>query len=87
MELVDAMLTGGVFLSALMILVWLARLKSQGARAYVMASAFACMGGLILALKQGLSPVLLWSLGVLVFGCLVADFVIKLGRQAKENSR
>ena len=87
MELVDAMLTGGVLLSALMIHVWLARLKSQGARAYVMASAFACMGGLILAFKQGLSPLLLWSLGILIFGCLVADLVIKLGRQAKENSR
>ena len=87
MELVDAMLTGGVLLSALMILVWLARLKSQGARAYVMASAFACMGGLILAFKQGLSPILLWTLGVLVLGFLIADMVIKLGRQAKENSR
>lgn len=86
MELVDAMLTGGVFLSALMILVWLARLKSQGSRAYVMASAFACMGCLILAYKQSLPDSVLWLLGVLLAGLLIADLIIKAGRQFKENS-
>lgn len=86
MELVDAMLTGGVFLSALMILVWLARLKSQGSRAYVMASAFACMGCLILAYKQSLPDPVLWVLGVLLAGLLIADLIIKAGRQFKENS-
>lgn len=86
MELVDAMLTGGVFLSALMILVWLARLKSQGSRAYVMASAFACMGCLILAYKQSLPDPVLWLLGVLLAGLLIADLIIKAGRQFKENS-
>lgn len=86
MQLVDAMLTGGVFLSALMILVWLVRLKSQGSRAYVMASAFACMGCLILAYKQSLPDPVLWVLGVLLAGLLIADFIIKAGRQFKENS-
>lgn len=84
--MVDAMLTGGVFLSALMILVWLARLKSQGSRAYVMASAFACMGSLILAYKQSLPDPVLWLLGVLLAGLLIADLIIKAGRQFKENS-
>lgn len=84
--MVDAMLTGGVFLSALMILVWLARLKSQGSRAYVMASAFACMGCLILAYKQSLPDSVLWLLGVLLAGLLIADLIIKAGRQFKENS-
>lgn len=86
MELVDAMLTGGVFLCALMILVWLVRLKSQGSRAYVMASAFACMGCLILAFKQSLPAYVLWVLGLLLIGFLIADLIIKAGRQAKENS-
>ena len=87
MQLVDAMLTGGVLLSALMILVWLVRLKSQGARAYVMASAFACMGCLILAFQQALPTVVLWILGFMLIGFLIADLIIKAGRQVKENSK
>ncbi|HRF60498.1 MAG TPA: hypothetical protein PLH94_11385 [Fimbriimonadaceae bacterium] len=85
-EYLDAVLIGAVFLSALMVLVWLLRLKTQGARAYVMASAFAVLGFLALAFRSEQSPALIYGLGGLLGILLVADVIIKIGRQARKES-
>lgn len=86
-EFADALLTGGLFICAAMILVWLLRLRSQGARAYVMALAFASLGGFILAYRSQAPALLLWVLGALLVAFLAGDVMIKAFRQAKGAGR
>jgi hypothetical protein len=81
-DFADAVLNGGLLICAAMILVWLLRLRSQGARAYVMALAFACLGGLILAYRSGATG-LQWGLAAGLVGLLIADVLIKAARQAR----
>lgn len=83
-ELADAMLAGGLLLCGAMILVWLLRLRSQGSRAYVMASAFACLGGLILAIRESAPTVWIAVLSVALFGLLAADVAIKATRLPRD---
>lgn len=85
-EFADAMFAGALLLCGAMILVWLMRLRSQGSRGYVMASAFACLGGLILAMRESAPPPVIWSLGVVLFLLLAADMGIKAYRQTKDRT-
>lgn len=85
-EYLDAVLIGATFLSALMVVVWLLRLRTQGARAYVMAAAFAAMGFLALAYRTGQGEATIYGLGGLLGILLVADVIIKIGKQARKES-
>jgi hypothetical protein len=85
-EFADAMLAGGLVLCGAMILVWLLRLRTQGSRGYVMASAFACLGGIILAVRENAPSAMLWLLGVILFLLLAADMGIKAYRQEKDRT-
>ncbi len=80
------MFAGALLLCGAMILVWLLRLRSQRSRGYVMASAFACLGGIILALRENAPGPVIWVLGVILFLLLAADMGIKAVRQAKDRS-
>jgi chromate transport protein ChrA len=86
-DYVDALLTGGLLLCALMILVWCLRIRSQGTRAFVMASSFAVMGLLILGLKFRWSDVLVVILACILFLLLAADVAIKAKRQYGESRK
>jgi hypothetical protein len=68
---------GGALISAIMILVWLARWRSKGARALVMAAAFAAFGAACACLASGAPPAAAWAAGAVTLVLLGADLLLR----------
>lgn len=76
---------GAMILSALMILVWLLRVKTAGLTAYLMASAFAVFGLLTyLFINQRLVWVQV-TLAALLVLLLAGDFAVRSGREYRKR--
>lgn len=84
-EFADGIISVGIVVCAAMILVWLVRLKSQGTRAYVMASAFAAMGLFLIAFRNQAPQAYLWTSGTLLVLLLAVDIGIKAYRQERDR--
>lgn len=74
-------LSGGMVLCALMILVWVARLRSRGATAVLMAAAFAAFGALLYAISVEAGIWVRVALSALVGALLLADFAVRARNQ------
>ena len=77
----DAVLMVTTCVSAVMIVVWLMRIKSKGATAYLMATAFAIFGGLAIAIKYEAPEWLTGSLMGILVVLLVADIGVRNARK------
>lgn len=80
----DLFYSVGMLICALMIVVWLLRVRSKGLGAWLMASAFAVFGFLLFAMKNEAPRSLLIGLGVSLFALLVGDAAVRLRNQGKE---
>jgi hypothetical protein len=76
-------LLGGAVISAIMTLVWLARLRGKGRRAWVMAGSFLVLGGLCLLAWSGSSPGWIIAGGVLLAALLALDILMRAAEAAK----
>jgi hypothetical protein len=81
----DSFLLGAMAISAIMVLIWLARAKSKGVSAYMMAGAFAAFGGMSFVLRNEGSQNVAWGLAVLLVLFLFGDFAARSARQAQER--
>jgi hypothetical protein len=81
----SAFYTGGIVLCALMAVVWLFRIKSKGATAWLMAAAFLALGALFFAFRDQWPLGLQIGIGALVLVLLVADGVVRAGRYPHRN--
>lgn len=86
-EFYDAFLTGGIALCALMIPVWLLRLKKRGATAYLMSSAFAVMGLLLSLLKFDAARSLVILCGIVLVLLLGADVAVRSSEQFQRETK
>lgn len=82
----QSMLPWGMGICALMVLVWLARIGSKGATAYLMAVAFAAFGGVMAAMLYGWPLWTRYVLGFVVLACLLADFANRAANQQRGQS-
>ena len=76
-------LLGGAVISALMSLVWLARLRGKGRRAWVMAGAFLVLGGLCLLAWSGSPAGWIIAGAAVLGGLLVLDILMRAAEAAK----
>ncbi len=84
-EYYQLFLSAAMLVCALMIVVWLFRIRSKGASAYLMASAFAVFAGLLYAIKQEASTPIRVVLGIVLALLLGADVAVRASRQARER--
>lgn len=76
-------LLGGAVISAIMTLVWLARLRGKGRRAWVMAAAFLVLGGLCLLAWSGSPTGWLIAAGVVLAALLGLDILMRAAEAGK----
>lgn len=70
-----------------MALIWVFRIKSRGATAYLMASAFVVFAGFVYSIKQEAGMPIRIGLGVILALLLGADVAVRAARQAREHDR
>lgn len=73
-------LDAATLVCAAMVIFWLTRLARKGPSAYLMATAFAVLGGLLVTFRQEGPTWLLVVLGSALGILLVADFFVRVGR-------
>lgn len=83
-QTVDMVYLGVMIASAVFIPIWLLRIPTKGASAYLMASAFAALGALAWAIRADAPLPFRITLMVVMAGCLLADVVVRSARQARE---
>lgn len=83
-EEIRPLLFWGAGLSGLMALYWFSQFKKV-AKAKAMAPAFAAMGVLMSGFGLEWPVLILVALGVVVFGLLVLDFVLRSAERAKRE--
>jgi len=76
-ELYDAFFSGGILVCAVMIVVWVFRLRSRGASGYLMSLAFAVLGALFFALRQDAPVWVIATLAVALAVLLGADVAVR----------
>jgi|GEM_PF-2046798 len=81
----DLLFTSIMLLCAVLIPVWLFRIRTKGLSAYFMASAFATLGLLTYATQQEASAPIRYTLGGLLFVLLIGDFVARAARQSRDE--
>lgn len=79
----DLFFSVGMFICAAMIVLWLFRIKSRGASAYLMAGAFATFGLLLYSLKSDASRPVLATLIILLVTLLISDAYARSARSAQ----
>jgi hypothetical protein len=77
----ELFLNVGIGLCAIMVVFSLLRSRSRGISAYCLSGAFAALGGLLFGLREKWSEILLIACGVVVGGCLVADFILRAAQR------
>lgn len=81
----NPVLIGGVAICAVMAVVSSLRFKSRGVSAYIMAFAFAVLGGaMLLVYFQAPMPIILLSIIILIL-LLAADFAARAAHGAKKG--
>lgn len=68
--------------SGIMAAIWLFRIRSMGATAYLMSAAFVVMIGLLYAIKLEASQVWIIALGIGLAILLILDILVRLYNQA-----
>ncbi len=85
-EYFPAMLNGGMLVCSLMAIVWLLRIRSKGATAYLMASAFVVFAALLYAIREEGAMWIRYVLGSALALLLGADVAYRAARQAADRS-
>ena len=80
----NSFLNSGMVVCAIMIILWLFRIKKWGATAYLMSTAFAVLGILIYCIKLDLDVRWLIALGVLLGLLLIMDIGVRLFHQSSK---
>lgn len=78
---VDAYLSGGMIICAIMTIIWLFRFKKKGNRAFIMASAFVVLGGLFYLVKIAASNSLLIAGAMMLVILLGWDAMLRIKEQ------
>ncbi len=79
----DLFFSVGMFICAAMIVLWLFRIKTKGASAYLMAGAFATFGLLLYSLKSDASRPVITALIILLAALLIGDAYARSARNAQ----
>ncbi len=78
---IDAYLSGGMIISAIMTVIWLLRFKKKGNRALIMAGAFVMLGALFYLVKISASNSLLIAGAMMLVVLLGWDALLRIKEQ------
>lgn len=84
-QLYHTFLDGGILVCAIMIIVWVFRLRSRGLSGYLMSTAFVVLGALFVALRQEAPRWVIATLAISLAIVLGADVAVRSAEHYRKS--